>query len=316
MSRLAKNMGLTAKIETVYGTDALPDPAINAILTKGLSPSPYQGNTVSRDLERSTLGAEESINTNPYSTVTFGVELAGSGAAGTAPAVGVLLRACGMSETIDATPGTENVSYDPVSTGFESATLYFYRDGEVHKMPGARGTVSVGISAQGLPMLNFTFTGFYRRPEAVVTMPVFNVDAFQYPLPVTEANTPTFSVLGHNAIASDFSFDLSNNITARNLIGLNEVVLTDRSVSGSLSIDAPDLATKNFYTDVESHSAVTTGVLKLVHGLVAGNIVQVDAPKIQLTNISHAEADGVLQYSLNTTFIPVLGDDEIKLTFK
>ncbi len=315
MSRLAKNMGLTAKIETTYGVDALPDPTVNAILTKGLSPSPYQGNTVSRDLVRSTLGAEESINTNPYSTVSFEVELAGSGVAGTAPAVGVLLRSCGMSETIDTAIGLESVAYDPVSGGFESATLYFYRDGELHKMPGARGTVSVGLSAQGLPTLNFTFTGFYRRP-VTVTMPVFNVDAFQYPLPVTKTNTPTFSVIGYNAIASDFSFDLSNSVSARNLIGLNEVVLTDRSVSGSLTVDAPDLATKDFYADVESHAGVTTGALQVIHGITVGNIVQIDAPKIQLTNISHAEADGVLQYSLSTIFIPVAGDDEIKITFK
>lgn len=316
MSRLARIMGLTAKIETVYGTDAVPDPATNAILTKGLAPSPYQGDMVSRDLVRAGLGGEESINANPYSTVSFEVELAGSGTAGTVPGVGVLLRACGMGETIDLTVSAENVSYEPVSKGVESATLYFYRDGELHKMLGARGTFSFGLSAKGIPMLSFNFTGLYTRPVTVV-MPTFVTTAFKVPLPVTKDNTPTFSVLGHNAIASDISFDMGLSVTPRNLVGLQEVIIKDRNVSGSLSIDAPDISTKNFYTDVESHNGVTTGPLQVVHGVTTGNIVQLDAPKIQLTNISHSESDGVLQYQMATQYIPTdAEDDEVKLTFK
>jgi len=311
MSRQSRVMGLTAKIESSYGVDALPDASSNAILTKGLSPSPYQGNTVSRDLDRPTLGGEESINANPYSTVSFDVELAGSGAAGTAPSVGVLLRACAFSETISA----NDVVYEPVTNSMESATLYFYRDGELHKMPGARGTVSLGLSAQGIPMLSFSFTGLYVRPETV-EMPTFDWSSFKVPLPVTKDNTPTFRVFGHNAIASDFSVDMGLSVSARNLIGHKEVVVTDRSVNGSLTVDAPDLATKNFYASVESHESVTTGAIQVVHGITPGNVVQIDAPKVQLTSISHSDSDGVLQYQMNTAYIPVDGDDEIKFTFK
>jgi len=313
MSRQARIMGLSAAIEGTYGTDATPDPSTNAILCKGLSPSPYQGNTVSRDLVKPTLGGEESINVNPYSTLSFEVELAGSGAAGTAPAVGVLLRACGMAETV--TPSTD-VVYEPVSTGFESATLYVYLDGELHKMLGARGSFSVGVNAQGIPMISFNFTGLYSTP-ASVTMPTFDYSSFIAPLPVTPDNTPTFSVLGHNAIAQSLSADMGLNVAARALIGSKEVVITDRNATGSLTIDAPTLATKNFYSAIESHNAVTTGALQVVHGTTGGNVVQIDAPKVQLSSISSTESEGVMQYSMNVNYIPTdAGDDEIKLTFK
>ena len=315
MSRLARVMGLTAKIETVYGQDANPTPQDNAILTKGLAPQPYQGNTVTRDLDRPSQGAQESINTNPHSIVSFEVELAGSGAPGTAPMLGVLLRACGFSETIDLTVGSEKVVYAPISLGYESATLYFYRGGELHKMVGARGTFSIGKSAQGIPTLNFTMTGWYARPEKV-TMPTFDWTGFQVPLPITKDNTPTFVLHGNASVASELSIDIGLSVSPRNLIGHKEVVISERSVSGSLTIDAPELDVKNYFEAVESHQTVTTGALQVVHGLTSGNIVQVDAPKVQLTNISHAEADGILQYSMNTSFIPVLGDDELTLTFK
>lgn len=312
MSRQMRLMGLAAKIETTYGVDALPDPAVNGMLVKGLSPSPYQGNTVSRDLIKPHLGGEESINTNPHSTVSFEVELAGAGAAGTAPAFGPLLRACGLSETINA--GTD-VTYAPVSSGFESVTLYFYLDGELHKMVGARGNVSFGVNAQSIPTMSFNFTSEYDTPTSVA-MPTIDTSAFVAPLPVTESST-TLSVLGHNSITSSFSADLGNSITARSLIGAKEVVLTDRAVSGSITVDAPDLATKNFYSDIESHNGVTTGAIALVHGTTAGNIAEINAPKVQLSSISTGEQDGILQYSMNANFIPTdAGNDEISIVFR
>ena len=83
-----RNMALLAKLEVSYGTDPVPTGGANAILTKGLTIQPYNGARVSRDLDRSTFGAQSEINTGAFVTVSFGVELAGSGTAGTAPAWG------------------------------------------------------------------------------------------------------------------------------------------------------------------------------------------------------------------------------------
>ena len=107
---------ILAKIETTYGTDPTPA-AANAILTSGLQRSLYEGNVVTRELDRETLGNDETVNTAPYVMIEFAVELAGAGTAGDAPDYGVLLRACGFAETIDA--GVD-VEYAPVSSGFES----------------------------------------------------------------------------------------------------------------------------------------------------------------------------------------------------
>lgn len=97
---------LLAKIESTYGTDPTPTGAANAILTKNLQIQLMQGNTVNRDVDRPTLGNDLTYHVAPYTKLSFDVELAGSGTAGTAPAYAPLLKACGFAETVIAAPVT------------------------------------------------------------------------------------------------------------------------------------------------------------------------------------------------------------------
>ena len=55
---------LLGKIEGTYGSDSAPA-ATDAILTTNLSINPYEGNRVSRNLDREYLGGQEEINTGP-----------------------------------------------------------------------------------------------------------------------------------------------------------------------------------------------------------------------------------------------------------
>jgi hypothetical protein len=60
----------------------------------------------------------------------------------------------------------------------------------------------------------------------------------------------------------------------------------------------------------------TLGALTLTHGSVAGAIIQVDGPKVQLTNPQYAESDGVQMLNVGLDFQPNTGDDEFVLTVK
>ena len=208
-----RNMALLAKTEVTYGTDPVPTGAANAILTKGLTIQPYNGARVSRDLDRSTFGAQSEINTGAFVTVSFGVELAGSGTAGTAPAWGPLIQACGFTET----DGASDVVYAPTNTALKSVTIYFYVDGQQHKVIGARGNFSLTLARGQIPTIQFTFTGKYTRPTAVAN-PALTLTAFQSPVAVTEANTPTWTLFGHSGNAESFQFDMGNQVVYRNVI--------------------------------------------------------------------------------------------------
>jgi len=223
---------ILAKIESTYGTDPTPV-AGDAVLTKNLQINPQQGNRVNRDLDRSTIGNDPEIATSRYTTISFDVELAGAGAAGTAPAYGSLLRACGFSETINV--GTD-VQYDPVSASFESITLYYYHDGELHKITGARGTVSFDLSRDNIPMMSFTFTGLHNDPAAPTPITPDTAD-FTTPIPVTDANTPTYTVDSFAAKAEAFTLDIANNVVYRNVVNAESVIISDRAPAGSISFE-------------------------------------------------------------------------------
>lgn len=312
MAKLRKNRVIYAKIESTYGTDATPAGG-DAVATKNFQLSdPYAGDRVSRDLDRPDLGLEAEINVNPHVTLSFDVEIAGSGTAGDAPAMSPLLRAAGFGETIDA--GVD-VEYKPVSTFTDSVTIYAVLDGILHKILGSRGSVSLSFQ-KGIPMLSFSFMGLYATPvdDAAPLTPDFS--AYQDPLPVTNANT-TFQIGAYDAIMVSVSADMGINLFPRNVPGQEEILQTDRGVTGQIVIDTPDIASKDVFTDlVESHSGISTDSMQLVHGTVAGNIVQVDAPALQLSSISDGDDSGLMNYAMNARFIPDVSDDEIVLTFK
>ena len=84
--------------------------------------------------------------------VSFDVRLRGKGAAYSAsakPEAGVLFRACGASETVDATPGTEKVTYKfPKAPDHDSATFIFMQENAPSlTLLGARGDATFLLEA-------------------------------------------------------------------------------------------------------------------------------------------------------------------------
>lgn len=307
MAKFFRKKILLAKIESVYGTDPTPTGAANAILTKDLSINLMQGQTVQRGTDREVLGNELTYHVAPYTTISFGVELAGSGTAGTAPAFGPLLQACGFTET----DGASDVVYTPMSNAFPSVTLYYHQDGLLHKVTGARGTVTFSLSPGGIPTMNFTFTGLRNAPSDTA-LPTPTLTAFQTPIPITDAATPTFTLHGYAATMGGFNLDLANEVVYRNVVGEESVQIVDRAPKGDVSIEETALATKNFHSICAAH---TTGALQMIHGSTAGNIVTLDAPVVQLLSPSYADSNGILMLNMQLALIPNLGNDELSLKF-
>ncbi|MET3132861.1 hypothetical protein AAKU55_003142 [Oxalobacteraceae bacterium GrIS 1.11] len=106
MSFLTRKRAILSKIETTYGVDSVPTGGADAILMSNLTVSPMETTLVQRQNIKSYMGNNPSVLAAIYAKVSFEVELAGSGAAGTPPPYNDLLRACGLSETILAAPLT------------------------------------------------------------------------------------------------------------------------------------------------------------------------------------------------------------------
>lgn len=305
-----RNKYLLAKIESTYGVDPTPA-ASDAIITSGLQREVYSGPTVVRDTDRSTLGARKEINTSPMVTRAFSTEMMGTGALGTPPNYGSILRACGFAETITA---STDVQYDPVSTSYESLATYYDRDGERQVALGCRANGGLSFNAGQIPLFNFSLTGLYTKPiaQSMVT-PTYTPN--EDPYPVNKANTPTCTIGAYALQLQSLELDFGNQVPHLNLVNYEEVLITDREMTGTITALAPLISAKDMFDLVESHNGITTSAFQLIHGPTP-NIVQLDAPAMQLTGISEVDISGEQGYQMPFRLIPSSGDDELKITFK
>jgi hypothetical protein len=306
MPLLTRKRVIAIKTESTYNTDPPPAGA-NAILVSDLEITPINAQTISRNLVRPYLGASAEIVATKNVQIRCTVEVAGSGAAGTAPQYGPLLKACGMSETV--TPAT-SVVYAPVSSAFSSVTVYFNVDGVLHKATGCRGTVSFNFEVNQFPTMQFEFTGQYAAvSDTAALTPTYTSVV---PLPVSTTNTSGFSFYGYSGCLQSVSLDVANQIVDQELVGCKTILLTDRKPAGQVVLEAPTIAQKDFFA---ASLGTSTGALALTHGTTAGNIVALSVPYADVQSPTYQDVNGVHFLQLPYTAIPSgAGNDEFSLT--
>jgi hypothetical protein len=310
MPLLTRKRLILLESEGTYGTDPTPT-GVDAVLVRDLNITPLQSDTVSRDLVRPYLGASEQLLSNTRVEVTFSVELAGSGAAGTAPRYGKALLACGMAETVVA---STSVTYAPVSASFGSCTIYYNIDGVRHKVTGARGTFTINGAVGEIPTIDFTFTGIYNAPTDTALPSATYADQAT-PVVFKEGNTSGFQLLSYSGCLQAVSFDIGNSLIYRELVGCTkEVLLTDRAATGSVTIEAPTIAQKDYFTAALSDG--TLGNLLFQHGQTAGNIVDFASTRVDIGDVTYSDQDGVHMLTIPYTCVPsTAGNDEFSLVY-
>src|SRR5262245_12118198 len=157
LSRLALRL---FKIETTFGVDPIPTPTLNAVLIYDLTMT-VDGRVLNRQTLDSSLSRRSHVIGRKLVNLSFRTEIKGSGTNATPPEWGVLLRASGFAETI--TPSTK-VSYNPISTGFESITAYIYWDGILTKVTGMFLDWELNAAAGEYGTIQWRGQGVYNDP--------------------------------------------------------------------------------------------------------------------------------------------------------
>lgn len=202
-----------------------------------------------------------------------------------------------------------SAAYKPVSAAFDSVTIYFNVDGVLHKLTGARGTVSLSMKVKDIPVFKFQFTGLYNAvTDTAAPTPTYT--AFQTPLTVSNVNTAPFSLHGFAAVMSDLQIDVTNQVVHRTLVGGSEqVLITDREPQGSITIEATTVAAKDWWTSAKN---ATLGALDVTHGTAGGNKVRIGSSRTQLTKPQYQDMDGIAMLQLGANFVPsTTGNDEL-----
>ncbi len=309
MAQLTRKRVILIEAESSYGTDPTPA-ATDVVLVTDLSITPQSSDVVNRDVVRPFLGASEQLLANTKVECTFTVELAGSGTAGTAPRYGSALKACGLSETIS---GGNTVTYAPVSSSFTSVTIHYNVDGVRHIVTGCRGTFELSAEVGSIPTINFTFTGIYNAPTDTA-LPTVTYGNQATPLIFKNGNTSGFSLLSYSGALMSISMDLGVTTVYRELVGgTKEVLITDRASNGSVTIESPTIAQKDYFTAALTDSSL--GNLAFLHGTTAGNKVQLTSSKVDIGDVAYGEADGVAMLEIPYTLVPTAANNEVSLVF-
>ena len=317
MGRSIKNTIVTAKIETTVGVDAAPTGAANAVLVSDVSITPLEAAAIGRNLVRGYFGGIEQLVGPANVKISYTVELAGSGTAGTAPAWGQLLQGCAAAEGLLTTPA--RVEYQPVSTALKSLTQYYYDDGVLHKVLASMGNCTLSAKVGDRPVLRFEWTGLDGGIAAVPNVaPTFT--PWKKPVAMTKANVvditfgaayATGALTGgttYNSTGLELNFGNTVNFTP--MLGTETVDITDRESTATLELELDAAQEVAFMADVKAN---LTKSLALTIGTTTGNKIIIFAPAAQLTNPRKSELNGKRLIGYDVRLVPVNGNDEWRI---
>jgi hypothetical protein len=318
MSRYTRNTVIVALVEGTYGTDITPT-GTNAMLASKPQITPLSASNQARDVLVGYLGQKEELVGARFVQCSFDIELVGSGTAGTRPAWGDLMLACAWAEAVTA---VTRVDYTPISTAFQSVSLYWFDDGVRHKLIGARGDVSISMNINGIPVLSFAFKGLYTTPTATANLTP-TVSGFMVPQVVNKQNSAdltfggTHTPSGAPAITGGtvypsrgIEFALGNQVDHVPLLTTESIEVTQRAATCKFSVDLTAAQEVTFMGYVE---AATLNSVGLVHGTAAGKKTLLWLPNVQLVNPTLTDVNGKRLVSFDGRAVPSAGNDEARL---
>lgn len=302
-----------AKKEAVYGTDAAPTGAANGILTRNFSMKPLEMDRTDRNLDQLIYGAQSNAPGNKRMTSSYEVEIAGSGAAGTAPRWMELLEACGMESPVLTAATDAQQRFAAPGAAVSSLTQYHYWQDQMRKMVGACGTFSLEFTAGAYPFLSCSWTGLLGAvPFSKADPGATDLSDWVKPEEVNIDNT-SFTLDGFAVPMKSLKLDAGVTVAVRNLVNKRYVRRGNHSMTGSVVIEAQDIETKDYLSTLSDGSTVP---MALEHGIEAGNIVGMDWAAVQLTDISESKEDDLLIWTANLTCTVDGGVADILITAK
>lgn len=289
---------ILAKKEVAYGTDAVPTVGANGILVRNFSSKPIDTDRIERGLESAKFGAQAGAPSNERRTSSYEVEIAGSGTAGTAPAWMELLEACGMGAAVLAA-GVDAQQTFAAPSGASSLTQYDYISDQRRKTVGQRGAFTMDFTAGAYPFFAFNWTGLVPAATPFNKSAPGAVDLLRWkkPVEVNTANTD-FLLDGFAPNLRSWKADAGISVNVRNLVGANYVNRGNHGFKSTAVIEAPDIATKDYIQSLRAGSLVAW---QLIHGTVAGHIIELSSAKVEITDISESKEDDILMWTIAMT---------------
>ena len=302
----SERKAIMLKVETTPGTDANP-----AAATDGFAAIDFAwgdaAKTVTDEFEYAAgyYGAGDQFTVSQSRDCSFILPVIGGGTPlgmNYAAALLAAYRACGHASTVVA---TTSVTFNPVSTAEEAATMYANEDGFLRKMLFSRGSMKWSFEEGKVPRAMVALMGLYSTPTDVA-LPALTLPTLQKPVGFNKSNTTV--MLGALSLkCSSIQIDGGRTNEYRNFATVEDIVPIDVKPTVELKFELPTVAQKNVYQDLESTLAQA---LAIMHGTVAGNKFAFNAAKAQLIDLSETKDRGQLFVTAKLALRPTAGSDQ------
>ena len=305
---------IAAKGEANYGTDAAPTLADDAVLTRNYSTTPLEVDQIDRNLDSRKNGASRKKPSNARIRSSYEVELAGSGIAGDAPAWMRLLAAAGMNAPVLTADTDATQKFAQPGDPKGSLTEYSWTDNQLRKALGQRGSFSLNFTAGQLPYASLTMTGLVPTvaPRIVEAPGAADFTSWIEAVEVNNENS-LFTLDGYAAVTRSLTIEAGVNVNLRSLVGARYVKSGNHNATARAVIEAPSIATKDYLAKLQNGDLVAWD---FVHGTAAGNIIEANGPKAQITAIAEQEEDDTLMFDIQL-LLTIDGDfDDLVLIAK
>jgi len=301
-------MQLTARNTFLFSTAGVPIATDVITTNNNVFVNPKAKSIEFEDIGNGALGNSKTIVNNDYVTAEFGVDVnaKGSGAAGTAPTYGELLKACGLAETINA---LTDVTYTPASS-FVAGTALAYLDDYKREVTGIAGTFTFGGKVGEIPKFSFSLSGFTTLAETLEANPAVTLD----PNENLVIKSVTAITVGGSAVAlEDFSFDFGVDI--QSVYGTNTTKeYYINNYKPTIKVSA--VKTKGNSTHWTELNDNTKKSVVVTLGTTAGAIIEFTAPYCQPSDVSESDSNGIVKYDRTWSCESSAGGDNFSLVFK
>lgn len=295
MSRKSRLKVLHAMPETVYGVDAIAaaitavEPVSSIIGFDFTLSDPLAGDDLALNYDDGQLGNKGTVLAGNHVQISFKVYATGAGtSATTVPAFDAILLSCLRKQTVDA-----NVAYTLDQTSVASTTYYFWMDGVLHALTGARGSFKLKLSAKQLPYLEFTIMGLYTPPSLEAKLPVDDTGWLK-PKPVgVEHTTCLFDAVALKLI--DMEYDQGNKVEYTEYVGHQEIIISDCEPKAKLTFEAPTIGAFDPFAMAlleAEHS------FSISHG-ASPQLFRWSSDRLQISRPKYGNQNGTLTYELD-----------------
>lgn len=321
MAMLNKRVALLAKIEGSYGTDAAPTAADGFYGIPGSAPTIIkQDNKLTNVARGGTMSILPPAEPGPrHLGLDFRIPLRGAGAAYSAtvlPKASAILRACGLQQTVTTTVGQEKAEYKLRSSGFESASLYYYVDGLLYKLLGARGSMNLVSKTGGILYAECKMQALWTNPSDAAIVAPTGEPTVVYPTLLS--SLLQLGTENYAAAIENINVNLNQTLVARSdstkADGIGGIEIVGREPNGSMDPDAALVATFDYYG---KWKAATKMDLSYQHGGMQYNRIKVSCPQIVFSDVRPGDRSGITTFGTPFDLVSdtAVGDDELTLTF-